>query len=257
MTETADLLRMELSGHSVLVTGGATGIGAAIATRFLKAGSNVLICGRRSDKLRELQRQHPELHTRVCDVEDPAQRVALRDWVINELPTLDVLVNNAGIQQQIRLEDQPEWQLIHREIAINFESPVHLVTLFLPQLMRGTRSAIINVSSGLSFVPLARAPLYSATKAAIHSFTLSLRHQLRDTPIEVIEVIPPGVNTDLGGPGLHTWGVPLEEFADAVFEQLRKPGVREITYQFSAESSHASREALDAIFERMNAPEPR
>ena len=178
---------MELSGHSVLVTGGATGIGSAIATRFLEAGSQVLVCGRRADKLHELQRRHPQLRTRVCDVEDPAQRVALRDWAIKEFPTLDVLVNNAGIQQYLQLGDQPDWQLMRREIAINLESPVHLATLFIPHLVRRTRAAIINVSSGLSFVPLARAPLYSATKAAIHSFTLSLRHQLRDTPIEVIE----------------------------------------------------------------------
>jgi uncharacterized oxidoreductase len=247
---------MELAGHAVLVTGGATGIGSAIATRFLKAGSDVLICGRRADKLTELQRRHPQLHTRVCDVEDPAQRVALRDWVINELPTLDVLVNNAGIQQHVRLLDQPDWEIIHREIAINFESHVHLSTLFIPHLMRQPRPAIINVSSGLSFVPLARVPIYSATKAAIHSFTLSLRQQLRETPVEVIEVIPPGVNTDLGGPGLHTWGVALDEFADAVFQQLQGANVCEIAYQFSAESSRASREALDTIFERMNAPRP-
>jgi len=165
-----------------------------------------------------------------------------------------VLVNNAGIQQRIQLADEPDWDLIHREIAINFESHVHLVTLFIPHLLRCQQPAIINVSSGLSFVPLARVPIYSATKAAIHSFTLSLRQQLRDTPIDVIEVIPPGVNTDLGGPGLHTWGVALDEFANAVFDEVQKPDVREIAYQFSAESSRASREALDAIFERMNAP---
>ncbi|MBV8460526.1 MAG: SDR family NAD(P)-dependent oxidoreductase [Candidatus Eremiobacteraeota bacterium] len=245
---------MELSGHGVLVTGGATGIGAAIATRFLKAGSDVLICGRRADKLRELQERYPQLRTRVCDLEDPTQRVALRGWAISEFPSLDVLVNNAGIQQRIQLADEPDWDLIHREIAVNFESHVHLVTLFIPHLLRCQQPAIINVSSGLSFVPLARVPIYSATKAAIHSFTLSLRQQLRDTPIDVIEVIPPGVNTDLGGPGLHTWGVALDEFANAVFDEVQKPDVREIAYQFSAESSRASREALDAIFERMNAP---
>jgi uncharacterized oxidoreductase len=108
------------------------------------------------------------------------------------------------------------------------------------------------VTSGLSFAPLANVPVYSATKAALHSFTLSLRHQLSTTPIEVIELIPPAVNTDLGGPGLHTFGVPLDEFADAVMAGLAK-GEREIAYGTAEKSSRASREGLDEIFLRMNA----
>jgi len=243
---------MELAGHSVLVTGGASGIGSAIAARFLQAGSEVLICGRRADKLREAQARHPRLRTHVCDVEDPAARVALLEWAVQESPALDVLVNNAGIQQRIDLTQGPQWQHMQREIAINLEAPVHLATLFIPHLRKQKSPAIVNVTSGLAFMPLANVPIYCATKAAMHSFTLSLRHQLRDTPIRVVELIPPAVDTDLGGPGLHTWGVPLDEFADAAFAGLRTDDDREIAYQFSAQSSRASREQLDEMFKRMN-----
>lgn len=242
---------MDIAGHTVLVTGGASGIGFAIAKRFLAAGSDVIICGRREDKLREARAEHPSLHTRVCDLAEPAQRVELKAWAIAEFPDLDVMVNNAGIQQRLALTDEPAWDDIHREISTNFEAHVHLATLFLPHLSTKKRAAIVNVTSGLAFVPIAAVPVYCATKAAMRSFTLSLRRQLADTPIEVVEIIPPAVDTDLGGPGLHTFGVPLDEFADAAFAQLRA-GKNEAVYGFSEESSRASSEQRDAIFERMN-----
>lgn len=109
-----------------------------------------------------------------------------------------------------------------------------------------------NVTSGLSFVPLTSTPVYSATKAAMHSYTLSLRHQLAGTALQVIEIIPPAVDTDLGGPGLHTFGVPPDEFLDAVVPRI-EAGEHEVAYGFAQQSSHASREELDQIFERMNA----
>jgi len=242
---------METYGHIVLVTGGASGIGFAIAERLLATGNEVIICGRREKKLQEARKQHPSLHVRTCDVAEPDQRVDLTAWAFREFPRLDVLVNNAGIQQRIALGGNPNWENVHREIATNFEAHVHLSTLFIPHLRKQQRSAIINVSSGLAFVPLTAAPIYCATKAAMRSFTLSLRHQLAKTPIEVIEIIPPGVNTDLGGPGLHTWGVPLDEFADAAFDQLRA-GKTEITHAFSEEARRASPDQLEAIFRRMN-----
>ncbi len=139
------------------------------------------------------------------------------------------------------------------EVAINLEAPIHLSSLFIPHLLQKERSAIINITSGLAFVPLSNVPVYCATKAALHSFTLSLRHQLSGTPIAVIEIIPPAVDTDLGGKGLHTFGVPLNEFTDAIVEQL-KMGSIEATYGFSVESSRATREQLEAIFNQMNQP---
>jgi uncharacterized oxidoreductase len=242
---------VQTASQTVLVTGGASGIGLALAQRFLQAGSEVIICGRREEKLREAQARHPGLKTRVCDLVKESDRVTLLNWVTSEFPRLNVLVNNAGIQRRVQLAQQEGWETTREEITINFEAPVHLSRLFIPHLLQQERPAIVNVTSGLSFVPLAGVPLYCATKAALHSFTLSLRRQLSNTPIEVIEIIPPAVDTDLGGPGLHTFGAPVDAFADAVMTRLEN-GDLEIPYGFAEEASRASRRELDAMFERMN-----
>jgi uncharacterized oxidoreductase len=242
---------MELGSNTVLVTGGASGIGLALAERFLRAGSEVIVCGRREEKLREAQEKHPGLHIRVCDVTGESERAALFEWAVREFPRLNVLVNNAGIQLRVALTEPGQWERIREEIAVNFEAPVHLSTLFIPHLGQQERAAIVNITSGLSFAPMARVPVYCATKAALHSFTLSLRHQLAGTPIEVIEIIPPAVDTDLGGPGLHTFGVKVDDFLDAVLPRIEK-GEREVAFGFSEQSSHASRAELDQLSARMN-----
>jgi uncharacterized oxidoreductase len=242
---------MNLESNTVLITGGATGIGFALAERFLQAGSTVAICGRREDKLNDAKTKYPQLITHVCDVANADERVGLFEWASQSLPALNVLVNNAGIQQRYALQQQTDWTTIHNEIAINLDAPIHLSSLFIPLLMKQAQSYILNVSSGLAFAPLAFAPVYCVTKAALHSFTLSMRHQLAGTPIEVIEIIPPAVNTDLGGAGLHNAGAPLNEFTDSIVAQLQA-GALEATHGFSAESSRASREQLDALFQRMN-----
>jgi len=242
---------MELGGHTVLITGGASGIGFGLAEQFVQAGSTVIICGRREDKLREAQIKYPQLHIRACNLADPQERAALYEWTTTQFPTLNVLVNNAGIQQRFQLQQPPAWETIHNEIAINIDAPIHLSTLFIPHLLKQQQAFILNVSSGLAFSPLAFTPIYSATKAAVHSFTLSLRHQLSGTPITVVEIIPPSVDTDLGGVGLHTSGTPLPEYINSVVEQL-KAGSLETSYGFSAQSSRASREQLDELFKRMN-----
>jgi uncharacterized oxidoreductase len=244
---------MDLSNNNVLITGGASGIGFALAERFLRAGSEVAICGRREEKLVEAREKYPGLKTRVCDVALETDRVLLREWAVSELPGLNLIVNNAGIQNRLKLTEAADWEQVSGEIAINLEAPIHLSVLFIPHLTKQDRPAILNVTSGLGFVPMAAAPIYSATKAALHSFTLSLRRQLKGTPIQVIEIIPPAVDTDLGGPGLHTFGVNLDEFADAVAAGLTR-GDQEISYGFSRQTSSASRAQIDEIFERINQP---
>ena len=242
---------MDVGGDTILITGGASGIGLALAERFLRAGSQVLVCGRREAALREAQARHPRLAIRVCDLAEAGERVALAQWATATFPRLNLLVNNAGIQRRVRLATAEAWSETAQEIAINLEAPIHLSRLLIPHLLRQERPAIVNVTSGLAFSPLVGVPIYCATKAALRSFTLSLRHQLASTPIRVVEIIPPAVNTDLGGPGLHTFGVPVGEFADHVAARLRA-GDLEIAYGFSAEAGRASREELDAIFARMN-----
>jgi uncharacterized oxidoreductase len=243
---------MVLSSNTILITGGASGIGLALAERLLRAGNHIIACGRRESKLAELKSRHPEIDARVADVAEPGEREALAAWATSRFPALNVLVNNAGIQRRVQVAEERDWTATRQEIAINFDAQVHLTMLLLPHLMKQPRAAVLNVTSGLSFVPLAATPVYCATKAAFHSFTLSLRHQLAGTAVEVIEIIPPAVDTDLGGPGLHTFGVPVGEFADAAMKQLAE-GAREVSYGFSQQSSRASREELDAIFQRMNA----
>jgi uncharacterized oxidoreductase len=242
---------MDLGSQTVLITGGASGIGWALARRFLDAGSDVIICGRRAEKLEQARRTSPRLTTRVCDVAREADRVALAEWIAREHPSVNVLVNNAGIQQRLQLVGA-DWAAVKSEIAVNLEAPIHLSMLLAPSLARQRTPAIVNVTSGLAFVPLASVPIYCATKAAFHSFTLSLRRQLADTPLQVIEIIPPAVDTDLGGPGLHTFGVRLEEFADAAATRLAA-GDTEITYGFAEQAARASRAELETMFARMNA----
>ena len=165
---------MNLSHNIVLLTGGASGIGLALAVRLLQAGSEVIICGRRADKLAEAQQQHPGLHTRVCDVAVAAERAELVRWATTEFPGLNVLVNNAGIQNRIQLaEDEEDWEARRQEIIINVEAPIHLAMLLTPHLRQQARPAIINVTSGLSFAPAAfGAHLlgYQSRAALVHAF---------------------------------------------------------------------------------------
>jgi uncharacterized oxidoreductase len=246
---------MRTSNNTVLITGGASGIGLALARRFVTAGSTVIVCGRREAKLREAKDSEGRLQTLVADVSTSAGRAALVESALRDFPALNVLVNNAGIQRRIRLADQEPWDVTREELAINLDAPIHLTRLLLPHLMSKPDAAIINISSGLAFAPLARTPVYSATKAALHSFTLSLRHQLKDTPVKVIEIAPPAVDTDLGGPGLHTFGVNVDEFADAAFARLAGEEL-EIGYGFGENARTASRAELDQLFSRINAAQP-
>ena len=238
---------MNLSGNTILITGGASGIGLAFAERFIKAGSTVIVCGRRERKLQEAKDKFPGIVTRVCDVTVESDRLALFEWVTNEYPKLNVLVNNAGIQQRfniLKANPKEEWNYYNNEITANLEAPIHLAMLFTLFLANKENAAIINVTSGLAFTPMAIAPIYSATKAALHSFTVSLRLQLSDTSIKVIEVAPPAVNTDLGGVGLHTFGAPLDEFADAIFKGLEE-GKIEIGFARSEKALRMSRDEID------------
>jgi uncharacterized oxidoreductase len=239
---------MNLTGNKILITGGASGIGFAFTERFLQAGNDVIVCSRRESKLQEAKDRHPELITRVCDVSVELERIALLEWIKKEHPEVNVLVNNAGIQQRfavLEADTVNDWSYYSKEISANIEGPFHLSMLFAPFFAsKGEKAAILNVTSGLAFTPMAIAPIYSAAKAAMHSFTMSLRLQLADTEVEVIEIAPPAVNTDLGGAGIHTFGAPVDEFADGIFEGL-KEGKEEIGYGTSAKALRMSRDEID------------
>jgi len=191
---------VKLSGNTVLITGGSSGIGLALAEGFAARGSRVLVCGRTEEKIRQAQQRVPGIAYLKADVADEADRRRLLDWVKAEHPNTNVLVNNAGIQCRVQLTDGAE-AIDTGEIAINLEAPIHLTALFLPHLLRqaeqGQSPAIINVSSGLGYVPLAATPIYGATKVGLQAFTQALRHQLRGTGIKVVDVAPPSVDTAL------------------------------------------------------------
>jgi uncharacterized oxidoreductase len=243
---------MKVTGNTILITGGSKGIGLALAKRFAERGNTVIICGRSEESLEKASSEVSGIQTRVCDVASADDRHQLFQWATEKVPDLNVVVNNAGIQRRVDLAENDEgWTSTASEIAINLEAPIHLSRLFTQHLITKPNAAIVNVTSGLSFVPLANVPVYCATKAALHSFTLSLRWQLRARNIEVVEIIPPAVDTDLQAPGLHTFGVDVDEFADAVFRELEK-GETEIAYGTAQISRNAGPEQRDQIFERMN-----
>ena len=189
---------MQLSGNTILITGGATGIGLALAKSFLQEGNDVIICGRREEKLTSAREKFPQLHTIKCDIANPADRKRLYELISVNHKDLNILINNAGIQKEIDFKKgATDLQGEENEIEINLQAPVHLSALFIPFLMEQEEAAIINITSGLGFIPIAIMPLYCATKAALHSFSISLRHQLRETAIKVFEIIPPTTDTGL------------------------------------------------------------
>lgn len=243
---------MKITKNTILITGGNAGIGLALAGRFLKEENTVIVCGRNKQKLDAVASRFPEIHTVPCDISKTEERVDMVNHVIDQFPDLNVLVNNAGVQQRFNFLNSPQpWDYYQQEIVTNLEAPIHLVSLLIPHFEKQKYAAIINVSSGLAFAPMAAAPIYCATKAALHSFTISLRYQLADSSIEVIEIVPPMVDTNLGGAGLHANAVSADEFTEGVFKGLID-GKQEIGYGTSLQSMNLSREESDNVVKMIN-----
>jgi len=189
---------MKLHGNTVLITGGTSGIGYELVAELSKLGNKVIVTGRDEANLDATRQKLPDVHTIRTDVSDPLAIASLYRQVVSEFPELNMLINNAGIMRKINLQTHgDDLADIVREIDINLSGSIRMVMQFLPHLRTRSSAAIINVSSGLAFVPLPISPIYSATKAAIHSFTQSLRLQLKNTNIKVIELAPPGTETPL------------------------------------------------------------
>jgi len=235
---------MNLSNNKILITGGASGIGLGLTQRFIEENNTVIICGRRESVLNEVKAKFPTVITKVCDLAIEAERIALYEWITENHPDLNVLVNNAGIQNWVSVTDENFFESAKTELATNIEAPLHLTSLFI-QLKSLT--TVMNVTSGLALSPFAKIPVYSATKAFFRSFTISLRHILKTRNVEVIEIIPPALNTDLGGIGLHDAHPSVDDFIVSIFEQL-KEGKDELTFGTTTTRINSSVQELKASF---------
>lgn len=212
---------MDISGNTIFIPGATSGIGEALAVALHDAGNTVIIGGRRENRLAEIAAAHPGIATVRIDTADADDITRAADEVRQRYPATNVLMTMAGIMRAENLRDPDFLQTAIAEIDTNILGPLRLIAAFTDHLAAQKNSTIITVSSGLAFVPMAPTATYCATKAAIHSFSESLRIQLADTSIEVLELVPPAVQTDLmAGQAEADWAMPLDEFVDEVMSLL-------------------------------------
>jgi uncharacterized oxidoreductase len=219
---------MTPNGNTILITGGTSGIGRELAREFQALGNKIIIAGRRKSMIDEMTAANPGMSGYVLDIDDPNAIKEFAAKIAVDHPDLNVLVNNAGIMIAEDLTAETlDLAVAEATITTNLLGPIRLTAALLPHLRKQSRSTIVNVSSGLAFVPLVITPTYNATKAAIHSYTISLRRQLQGTAVEVIELIPPSVQTDLmPGHAEDPNAMPLADFISetmALFQRQPTP----------------------------------
>ena len=243
---------MNLTKNTVLITGGTSGIGLAFAREFYQRKNTVIICGRRTGRLKQIAEKYPGIITKESDISKNNERKELAAWAISNYSDINILINNAGVQYVFDLKKETDIDKLNSEVNTNLVAPVHLASLFMKQLETKTEAAIINVSSGLAFVPIALMPVYCATKAGIHSYTMSLRHQLKDTSVRVFEVIPPAVDTELGherraDKSQTHGGMPVDTFIKEVMSALEND-----VYDMPIENAKNLREKNEQLFNAIN-----
>lgn len=241
---------MDLSKKRVVITGGGSGIGLAMARSIAAAGAHVVITGRDQHKLATAAAHHPHISSKVCDVTDEAAVAALRD-AMDAAGGTDMLINNAGVMHWFDVKQAFPLEKQLQEIDIDVSGPVRLVHHFLPGMLK-RESAIVNVSSGLAYIPYASAPVYSASKAFLHAYTQSLRAQLVGTPVQVIELLPPVVDTPLAGDLEPSFPRMSPEKLVSAFLKGLKNNAEEITPGQSAQLKLMRRLAPGFIFQQLN-----
>ena len=246
---------MKMSGNTILITGGTSGIGRALAEAFHAHGNQVIVAGRRKALLDEVTRSNAGMKSAVLDIEDGAAIPGFAQRLMVDFPALNGVVHNAGIMKSEMLA---KGALVDAEatVATNLLGPIRLTAALLPHLLKKPAATIITVTSGLAFVPLALTPTYCATKAAVHSYTQSLRYQLKDSSVQVIELPPPYVQTELQGPrqAADPMAMPLKDFiAEAMQLFKTQPDAAEILVErVKAQRTAEASGAYDAFFKMMN-----
>ncbi len=249
---------MNISGNTILITGGGSGIGRALSEALHAKGNKVIIAGRRERVLDAVTEANPGMESMLLDIQDKADIESFARQIAARFPTLDTVINNAGIMKDEHLTAGPDFLAIAEEtVATNLLGPIRLTAALLPHLLARPRAAILTVSSGLAYVPLAATPTYSATKAAIHAWSMALRHQLKDTTTQVIELVPPYVQTELQGAQQATdpRAMPLADFIAEVMTLLEtQPQASEIVVERCKPLRYAAENGnLPAVFEMLNA----
>lgn len=249
---------MQMTGNTLLITGGGSGIGRGLAEAFHRAGNQVVIAGRDESRLRKVAFAHAGMAYLVLDQRSPDGVEAFVQALTARFPTLNGVINNAGIQRREEVTER-DWQTVRETVSTNLLGPIYLTTALLPHLLQQPRAAVLNVTSELAFLPQAVTPTYCASKAALHSYTQSLRFQLRDSAVQVIEIIPPWVQTDLQGEQGHDpRAMPLDAFIRETMTLLRdRPEAEEIVVARAQHLRDAPRsDDYDARFLAFNAPDP-
>lgn len=247
---------MDTKGNTILITGGGSGIGRGLAEAFHNLGNQVIISGRRQNVLDEVTAANPGMKSLPLDIEDVAGIKAFAAKLVADFPKLNAVIHNAGIARPENLKDQKDVADAEAMVATNVLGPIRLNSALLPHLLAQPKATVLTVSSGLAFVPLAAMPAYSATKAFVHSYTESLRHQLKGTKVQVIEIPPPYVQTELGGQAQATdpRAVPLAAFIAGVMEILtNQPDATEVVVKQCEPLRNATKtEGYDQAFQAVN-----
>ncbi|WP_439128156.1 SDR family oxidoreductase [Polaribacter sp.] len=248
---------MKYNNQKVLITGGSSGIGLALAKKFMENDNTVIITGRNLSKLETVQKEFPSIHIFQSDVTDDAEVRMLADDIQEKFDGVDILINNAGIMNLVDAGNEDnDLQKLMQEIEINYNSPIRVLHYFLPQLKKSKNAVLINTSSGLAYVPFAQAPVYSGTKSALHFWTKGIRPQLKSHQIKVVELLPPVVDTpifDNVGSAEESKFKPMppQKLANLFWKDFIK-GKEEITPGLSSQLKLMSRLAPKYIFKQLN-----
>jgi uncharacterized oxidoreductase len=249
---------MKTTGNTILITGGTSGIGLGLALRLHELGNKVIVAGRRKELRDRIAAEHPGIETLALDVADPASITRAAGALAASHPQLNVLVNNAGIMLPENLLDPACLPIAEDHVTTNLLGPIRMTYAFLPHLVTQDDAVVLNVTSALAFVPLPVTPTYNATKAALHSFSESLRVQLAGTPVQVVEVAPPGVRTGLMGQQDNEQAMPLDEFVTETLALLEaRPDAAEIVVEGAKFARYAAANGTyDQVLTMLSSVEP-